>query len=73
MSDLSRRLDKLTETAMPGGFTLRCTDRAGLAETNAEVAAEREAARRAGRPVPKFFVVLFDNIDLHDFDSEPVA
>lgn len=67
---LSRRLDALTRvTAKPGEFIVRCTDRAGLAETNADVAAEREAARRAGRPIPTFFVVLFTN----DFDEEPAT
>jgi hypothetical protein len=61
-SSLSRRLDALTDAVTPterGPFTVRFCDSATEAAVSAQIKAERMAARRAGAPIPVFFVVKF--------------
>jgi hypothetical protein len=60
-SNLSRRLDALTKTALPGTFEVRFTDSAGRQAARTAIAAERDDARRVGTSAPNVLLVVFED------------
>ena len=68
-SNLSRRLDALIRTALPGKFEVRFTDSAGRQTARAEINEACEAARGRGTPVPNVLLVVFED----ERDRETVA
>jgi hypothetical protein len=59
--NLSRRLDALTKTALPGHFEVRYTDQDGRRAAHAAIDAECETARRAGAAIPNVLLVVFED------------